>query len=189
MKGRCFGIVAVSVAAVIAAAIIIGQAAGLRLNVTDSAPHGLWHVRWPADAASIRRGDLVEVCPPVVPIVRLMGERGYLSAGDCAGSNVTPLLKPVSAVAGDTVHLTRGQPAAVNGVSLPNSAAMPFMPAWPEGDYAVKPGEVWLFSSYSAGSFDSRYFGPVELDRVRGLASPVAVRGDLEAMTLGVTRQ
>ncbi|EJD3148800.1 S26 family signal peptidase [Salmonella enterica] len=188
MTGRRFGIAALGVAAVIGAAITIGNAAGLRLNFTDSAPHGLWFVR-AAELAAIKRGDLVEVCPPASPVVRLMGDRGYLSRGDCAGSNVTPLLKPVSAVAGDTVRLQKGQLATVNGVALPNTVAMPAVPAWPDGDYIVKPGEVWLFSSYSAGSFDSRYFGPVRLASVRGVASPVAVRGDTAAITTGVIKQ
>ena len=77
----------------------------------------------------------------------------------------------------------------VNGVALPNTAAMPALPGWPAGRYIVQPGEVWLFSSYSAGSFDSRYFGPVVLASVRGIARPVAVIGDPAAITTGVTKQ
>ena len=53
----------------------------------------------------------------------------------------------------------------------------------------MQPGEVWLFSSYSAGSFDSRYFGPVVLASVRGIARPVVVIGDPAAITTGVTKQ
>lgn len=188
MKGRRFGIVAVSIAAVIGAAVTIGQATGLRLNMTDSAPHGLWLVR-AADVADIKRGELVEVCPPASPVVSVMAQRGYLSPGDCAGLAVTALLKPVSAVPGDTIRLQQGQPATVNGVALPNTVAMSAIPAWPDGTYTVEQGQAWLFSSYSAGSFDSRYFGPVELATVRGIALPVAVRGDTAAITTGVVHQ
>ncbi|WP_443694922.1 S26 family signal peptidase [Pseudomonas sp.] len=188
MKDRRFGIAAVSLAALIGAAITIGNTAGLRLNFTDSAPHGLWFVRATGESA-IKRGELVEVCPPELPLVRLMADRGYLSPGDCAGSGVTPLLKPVSAVPGDTIRLQQGQPVTVNGVALPNTVAMPAVPALPDGRYTVQPGQAWLFSSYSAGSFDSRYFGPVELASIRGLASPVAVHGDIAGITTGVTHQ
>lgn len=188
MKGRRFGIAAVSLAAVIGAAITIGNAAGLRLNFTDSAPHGLWLVR-ALDGKPVKRGELVEICPPATLVVQLMGQRGYLSPGNCAGSDVTPLLKPVSAVPGDTIHLQHGQPVTVNGVVLPNTSAMPAIPAWPDGTYIVQPGQAWLFSSYSAGSFDSRYFGPVELASVRGTASPVSIQGDIAAITTGVTHQ
>ena len=186
MKGRHFGIAAVSFAAVIGAAITLGHAAGLRLNMTDSAPHGLWLVR-AAETSSIKRGELVEVCPPALPVVSVMAQRGYLPPGDCAG--VTALLKPVSAVHGDTIRLQQGQPVMVNGVALPNTVAMSAIPAWPDGTYTVEQGQAWLFSSYSAGSFDSRYFGPVELSTVRGIASPVAVHGDTAAITTGVNHQ
>lgn len=60
MKGRRFGIAALCAAAVIGVAITTGYHAGLRLNFTDSAPHGLWLVQT-AEAASIKRGELVEV--------------------------------------------------------------------------------------------------------------------------------
>lgn len=188
MKGRRFGIAAISATIAFGAVFTIGHAAGLRLNLTDSAPHGLWLVR-AADMASIKRGALVEVCPPASPVVSVMVQRGYLSPGDCAGLAVTALLKPVSAVSGDTIRLEHGQPATVNGVALPNTVAMPAIPAWPDGTYTVKHGQAWLFSSYSAGSFDSRYFGPVELATVRGIATPVAVHGDPAVITTGVKHQ
>lgn len=187
MKGRRFGIAAVSFAAAIGLGITAGHQAGLRINITDSAPHGFWLVQ-PADAAAIQRGTLVEVCPPSVPIVRLMRERGYLDAGNCPDSVLTALLKPISAVAGDAVQFEPGRPVAVNGVPLPNTEALPALPSWPPGRYVVRPGEVWMFSSYSAGSFDSRYFGPVTLAHVRGIARPVAVIGDPATITTGVTR-
>ncbi|MDE1475893.1 S26 family signal peptidase [Xenorhabdus bovienii] len=188
MKGRRFAIAALSVTPVIAAVFTIGHLQGFRFNLTASAPHGLWIVR-PGNTKGIKRGALIEVCPPVLPIVRLMAERGTLSAGDCAISGVMSFLKPVSAVQGDIVHLKTGQPATVNGSVLPNTMSMPAIPAWPDGDYVVKPGEVWLFSSYSAGSFDSRYFGSVALSNVRGVAFPVVVFGNTADMTRGVTKQ
>lgn len=188
MTQRRFGIAAVCAAGVIGAAITAANYAGLRLNFTDSAPHGLWLVQT-AEAASIKRGELVEVCPPALPVVRLMAERHYLTAGNCDDTGLTPLLKPVSAVAGDAIQLEPGQPVTVNGVALPNTAAMPAVPSWPAGRYIVQPGQVWLFSTYSAGSFDSRYFGPVELASVRGIAQPLAISGDVAAVTTGVTKQ
>lgn len=187
MKGRRFGIVAVVVAAVIAIVITGSYQAGLRLNFTESAPAGLWFVE-SVGVDSLKPGDLVEVCPPDLPIVRLMSERGYLEAGNCQGSGVRPLLKPVSAVAGDVIQFESGKPVIVNGAALPNTAVMSAVPGWPEGCYMVQPDEVWLFSSYNPGSFDSRYFGPVKLASVRGLARPVVVKGDPAAMLTGVKK-
>ena len=57
---------------------------------------------------------------------------------------------------------------AVNGRLLPNTAPLVTDTAgrplshWPFGRYVVAPGTVWVASSYSSRSFDSRYFGPVE---------------------------
>jgi len=183
MKGRRFGIAAVSAAAAIAAAITIGHAAGLRFNFTHSAPSGLWHVQR-TDVSALGRGELVEVCPPASTIVRLMADRGYLEPGDCAETNVTPLLKPIAAVAGDRVTIAQGRAVTVNGHTLPNTAPMKAIPAWQDGSYTVAPGQVWLFSTYSAGSFDSRYFGPVNIASVRARATPILIGGDAKNMTL-----
>lgn len=188
MTGRLFGIVALVSTTVIGTAITAGYHAGLRLNFTDSAPHGLWFVKSSA-LDGVKRGVLVEVCPPDLPVVRLMAERGYLAIGDCQGAGVTTLLKPVSAVAGDTIQLDQGRGVIVNNVPLPNTAAMPAIPGWPSGRYVVQPGEIWMFSSYSPGSFDSRYFGPVPLSLVKGLARPIVIAGDPAAITTGVIKQ
>jgi type IV secretory pathway protease TraF len=39
----------------------------------------------------------------------------------------------------------------------------------------VAKGEVWVISSYNRLSFDGRYFGPVAISRVEGLAQPLIV--------------
>ncbi|MFC7208876.1 S26 family signal peptidase [Comamonas endophytica] len=130
------------------------------------------------------RRRLVEICPPAAPVVDWMRDRGYLAAGGC-DMQVAPLLKPIQAIAGDVVRLQPGRPAVVNGRELQNTRALPFMRAYPAGEYQVGPGEVWVFSSYSDGSFDSRYFGPVPLSRVRGIATPLWVSGSTAALSSG----
>lgn len=189
MSRRRFAYIGWGVAASLAAGLTLAHVSGLRLNFTHSAPSGLWHVRAIAPAA-LERGKLVEVCPPPAPIVVAMRERGYLSQGwlgRCEPAGVAALLKPVAAVAGDRVTVHHGEPVKVNGVALANTKAEKGIPAWPDGEYVVQPGQVWLFSSYSAGSFDSRYFGPVPVTNVRGEASPILIRGDTATMTIGVT--
>jgi conjugative transfer signal peptidase TraF len=158
-------------------ALLGAGAAGLRVNATASMPRGLWRVA-PA-AGPIRRGAIVSLCLPQGPLLRLALRRGYLGAGPCPGG-AEPLLKPVAAIAGDTVRIT---PAgiAVNGAPLPNSAARkqdsagrPLSPM-PSGTYRVAPGAVWVVSSHAGRSFDSRYFGPVPVSDVRGTARPLWV--------------
>lgn len=152
---------------------------GVRVNLTDSAPHGIWVVR-AFEATKLRRGLLVDICPPTLPITNIMKDRGYLGPGQCNG--VMPLLKPVVAISGDVVSVTKSG-VMVNGKLLSNSSSLNAIPGVPCGTYKVKSGEVWVISSYSSGSFDSRYFGPVNLSGINGVADPVYVFGDVSKIT------
>lgn len=179
-RSKKIGVAGFVVTALIATFFGAGYQMGFRINETESAPSGVWRVK---PVQSVKAGDLVEACPPDLPVVRVMLERGYLVQGRCA-AGVIPLLKAVAAVEGETVAIQHGKPAAVDGRELPNTAALSAIPAFPDGSYLVKPGTVWLFSTYSSGSFDSRYFGPVELEQITGQAFPVWVKGDAQQMKL-----
>src|SRR5205807_2595642 len=144
---------------------LVASWAGLRLNDSPSMPTGLYVRTSSASSAS-----LVVFCP-ADPFARLSVERGYRSRGNCP-DGAEPLAKPIVACPGDVVEMSaRGM--AVNGRLLANtgplvtdSAGRP-LPHWPFGRYVVAPGTVWVASSYSVRSFDSRYFGPVESSQVR----------------------
>ncbi|MDQ3186483.1 MAG: S26 family signal peptidase [Pseudomonadota bacterium] len=153
----------------------------LKINLTDSAPGGLW-VEHQIDQSLLKHGMLVSICPPEKPVVQLMADGGYLTIGNCPKTQVAPLLKSIKALPGDLVRIEAGIPASVNGLPILNSIAKQSIPAWPDGEYIVQPEEVWIFSSYSASSFDSRYFGPVKLSAIRGEAAPLLVRGNMEQM-------
>lgn len=174
MKDHAFNMALLTTVGLLA----MGVSAGLRLNLTDSAPRGIW---LEAPHTTLKRGMVVAVCPPAVPVVRTMLQQGYLAYGKCDGS-VAPLLKTVAALPGDHVTLLRGSLAQVNGVPVPNTIARPSLSAWPDGEYTVQPNQLWIFSSYNANSFDSRYFGPVDFSAVRGEASPLLVDGNMEAL-------
>jgi len=171
--------VAVAVCATTALAIgaLTARAAGLRVNATASMPRGLWRVT-PVNA-DLDRGEIVSVCPPEVPATREAAARGYLVAGGCEGGT-EPLVKPVAAVAGDMVTVAP-EGIAVNGAAIGNTARLTQDSAGralhpvPAGSYLVAPGQVWLLSGHTPRSFDSRYFGPVPVGNVLGLARPVWV--------------
>jgi type IV secretory pathway protease TraF len=44
---------------------------------------------------------------------------------------------------------------------------------WPEGVYRVEEGTIWVLSTYNISSYDSRYFGPIELSSVLRYGHPV----------------
>ena len=151
----------------------LGTVAGFRVNVTRSLPLGLYHV---GDASAVERGSAVIVCLPEA-WARFALRRGILGPGHCEGGSYG-LGKMVLAVGGDVVEF-RQEGLRVNGRSIPNSRTLErdrhgrSMPHHPWGSYKLRPGEVWLFSPYHRGAFDSRYFGPISSRRIRSVIRPV----------------
>ena len=143
--------------------------AGLRINGSPSLPVGLYLVTTQSDR------NLVEFCP-TGPFAHLAIIRGYRNAGSCPDGGA-PLLKPVVARTGDIVEVS-AMGLTVNGHLLPKTAPMKYdtknrsLTSWPSGRYTVAEDSVWVASSYNVRSFDSRYFGPVPLDRVRDYVRP-----------------
>ncbi|WEX79496.1 conjugative transfer signal peptidase TraF (plasmid) [Sinorhizobium numidicum] len=142
-----------------------------RINLTPSEPLGLWHVVKLDRPAAV--GDLVFICSPQTAATREARTRGYLRAGLCPGG-VAPLIKTVIAVAGQRVEV--GASVNVDGSPVPSSGLAPRdghgrpMTWFPGG--IVPAGCVFLHSPF-AGSYDSRYFGPIPASGVLGLAQEV----------------
>jgi conjugative transfer signal peptidase TraF len=141
--------------------------AGLRLNLTGSLPVGLYV----ASRAAPVRGALVLACLPA-SVAAFAKERGYVPRGGACPGGVVPVGKPVLAIPGDTVTVTPTG-LLVNGAPVSNSRPLAAdrkgrpLPQLALGRYDVGPGELWVVSSYSRLSFDSRYFGAVEAAQVR----------------------
>jgi len=147
---------------------------GLRVNFTDSLPRGFYWITNDSKAV------LVEFCPPSA-FSMLSVRRGYRPSGICPDRKA-PLLKPVIARAGDTVVVS-AEGISVNGRKLPNTKPRPFdsggrpLNAWPRGVYSVPAAMVWVVSTYHPNSFDSRYFGPISVARIRHRLRPLWVAG------------
>lgn len=144
---------------------------GLRINVTPSEPLGLWRIV-PVDRP-VAVGDLVFVCPPPGSTSTFGLERGYLHIGLCPGGTA-PLIKTVAALPGARVDI--GANVVIDHIAIPSSRisqsdgrGRPLVP-WSGG--IVPAGHVFLHSPF-AGSYDSRYFGPIPAAGVLGAARPV----------------
>jgi len=126
--------------------------------------------------APIRRGELVAGCLPVNAEQEGLA-RGYLGSGDCPGG-AEPVLKMIGGLRGDEVDVEAGW-IAVNGNRFANSATVSrdsigrllTHVVW--GKRRVGPEEVWLFGLNNRRSWDSRYFGPIPLRAIRGVAEPL----------------
>jgi len=152
-------------------AISIAWFGNYRINLTPSEPLGLWRIVKLARPAAV--GDLVFICPPQTTTMREARARGYLRSGPCPGG-VTPLIKSITAVAGQRVEVEAG--VSVDGRSVPSSNVVQLdgqgrrMTPFPGG--IVPAGSVFLHSPFT-GSYDSRYFGPIPEAGVLGLAQEV----------------
>jgi conjugative transfer signal peptidase TraF len=164
----------------IGAALILGLSVaaytfGFRLNLSASIPPGVYRVT----KDPVAKGSLVLVCLPPA-LSAFARSRDYVRAGSCKDGNA-PVGKVVAAAAGDTVDVTASG-LMVNGGQLSNTRPLGndgrgrALPHIESGRYIVRTGQIWLASSYSTRSFDSRYFGPVPVDRIVSSVRPIVRR-------------
>jgi conjugative transfer signal peptidase TraF len=144
---------------------------GIRINITSSLQRGFYVVSRRASA------NLVEFCPEgEAAIISL--QRGYRTPGETCSDGGSSLMKPIAAVAGDRVEVTTNG-IRVNGKLIPNSAAHfkdhhgRRLYPWPNGEYIVPAGSLWVVSDFNSWSFDSRYFGPIPSSLVQHHLRPV----------------
>lgn len=149
----------------------MAQIGGYRLNLTPSEPLGLWRIE-PLHRP-VETGEMVFVCPPMTATFKQAGERGYLRRGLCV-SGFAPLIKTVVAISGQHVEIT--DHVIIDGRALSastvrqrdgNGRKLTFDPGG-----VVPPGHLFLHSSFES-SYDSRYFGPIPVGGVLGLARPI----------------
>jgi conjugative transfer signal peptidase TraF len=138
--------------------------AHLVYNPSDSMSRG-WYRIEPSDAPRV--GDVVLVRLPS-EAAALAARRGYLSNG-------IPLLKRVGAMTSQRVcvekHVVRIDGKAVANTRKVDGQGRP-LPVWSHCR-RLRQGELFLLSTTSPASFDSRYFGPVSASDVIGVAQPL----------------
>ena len=130
----------------------------VRLNVSGSLPYGLY--RLAPIPHPLARGTVVLL--PVPESVQHVW------------SQWVPLLKPVAAVAGDTVCSTEGR-LCINGEDygpILRTAHGTHLPHRLQGCCVVQDGEVFL-ASHVGNSLDSRYFSCVRIGDLTAHAIPI----------------
>jgi len=131
-------------------------------NVTPSIPVGLYHVTH----RSPRRGDLVLVALPE-RVRGLAGDRQYLGPKSL-------LIKPVAAIGGDRVCRLNSR-VWISGHAVVIARAADALdrplPTW-RGCRILSSTQIFVLSR-SSDSFDSRYFGPLHVRSVVGIAAPI----------------
>jgi conjugative transfer signal peptidase TraF len=149
---------------------------GFVFNFTHSAPFGIYRLVAQPTPDTRNNSPYAFFCPDQ----RWPGFRNNpntrRSLGTCP-DGYAALLKPVVAWPGDVVT-TSSAGVIVDGIPVPNSSPLTRdslgreLHPYPYGTYEVLAGQIWVLSSYSSRSFDSRYFGPVPLRTVREWVRP-----------------
>ncbi|MGN6773668.1 conjugative transfer signal peptidase TraF [Rhizobium sp.] len=157
--------------AILGGGVAVAIVGGYRINLTPSEPLGLWRIA--ALDRVVSAGDLVFICPPQTPVIREARERGYLRSGTCPGG-VAPLIKTVIAVPGQHVDIGAGvaidgRPIAFSDLAQHDGKGRPMVPY---SGGAVPAQSVFLHSPFRS-SYDSRYFGPLPVSGILGLAQEV----------------
>jgi conjugative transfer signal peptidase TraF len=147
-------------------------AAGIRLNTTPSIPVGVYRLT----DERIVKGSYVLFCPPPATVFDMAKARGYLGAGFCPGG-YGQMMKKILAVKDDVVAIGING-VQVNGQLLPLSvpikadgAGRP-LPGY-EASWTLGSAEVLVMSDSNRGSFDGRYFGPIQRSQIEGVIRPV----------------
>ena len=150
---------------------------GLRINESPSLPIGIWRVSPARPRLAKRRYR--QLLPS-----RYIGFSRGAGARLCRQRTVRRRLRAAS----QTRRRDRGGPPSqtgegiringrliVNSKSLGRDGSGRTLPSTGTDDVIVAKGEVWVISSYNPLSFDSRYFGPIPISRIEGLARPLFV--------------
>ena len=136
-------------------------------NPSDSVPRGWYRIGRLDSAASLHIGSIVLARLPADE-APFAAQRGYLPSG-------VPILKRIGALAPQSVcvcdQLVRIDGAVVASVRTHDGAHRPLQ-AWSQcRPLAV--GELFLLGDANPASFDSRYFGPISVSAVLGVARPL----------------
>jgi conjugative transfer signal peptidase TraF len=167
LSGRAKAVLALILMIYVAVPTILA-AMHLHMNYTDSVPVGLYReVRGPAEYAAL--------CVPEGVLQHAMRVGLEITPGDCPGG-VAPILKPVFRASVDSSIRYGEAGFIVAGKLLSNTApkrrsrtGAP-LAHYSFGEYRTG---LWAISGYNPDSFDSRYFGPMDVGAIRFYAKPV----------------
>jgi conjugative transfer signal peptidase TraF len=133
-------------------------------NASASVPIGLYSVHEPG---VLKVGDIVVARPPG-PLARYLAARRSLPRR-------VPLIKPIAALAGQTV-CRRGGALSIDGVALARAMDRDRLgrplPRW-QGCRVLGRSEVFLMNAGQPDSLDGRYFGPLPITAIVGRAVPL----------------
>jgi len=158
---------------ILTAMVILFKTNGYILNNTSSYPIGIYKI---TKKDLYNKGTLVSFCAPQNNTIKKLVEYGF-AASNATCKNGTPiLLKKLVALEGDKITIINNH-VYINTILQPKSKIF-FVGR--SGNYLerqnsqiINKGNFWAMSDYNERSYDSRYYGQVSLDNIKGAAMPV----------------
>lgn len=166
MRRALLACIGFGLAALIAPTLLHVQARVV-YNPSDSVARGWYRITPDVGPDSLRVGSIVLARLPD-SVAAFAAQRGYLPSD-------VPILKRIGAVAPQSVCV-RAQVVRIDGDPVATArlrdGAHRLLSAWAQcrplaGD------ELFLLSNTNPASFDSRYFGPIDMSAVLGVARPL----------------
>jgi len=153
--------------------ILLFKANGYILNNTSSYPIGIYKI---TQQKVYTKGDFISFCAPQNNTIKKLVEYGF-AASNATCKNGTPvLLKKIVALEDDKVTIINNH-VYINTI-LQSKSKIFFVGRG--GNYLerqdsqiIRKGNFWAMSDYNERSYDSRYYGQVSLDNIKGTAMPV----------------
>ncbi len=174
LRTLCFSLTIAGIVILVIAVVAVAN--GFVFNCTHSAPFGLYKEIEGFPSIPHEPAPYAFFCPDNRwPFMR--DQPNYRSPMRTCPDGYAPLIKPVVAWAGDIVQNSR-EGIAVNGRPIHHTLPIDHdsrgrkIHPYPFGTYLVEPDQVWVVSSFSPRSFDSRYFGPIPIRCVRAWVRP-----------------
>jgi conjugative transfer signal peptidase TraF len=143
------------------------------INSGSSIPPGLY---WKVDKP-LAIGKTVVLCPPNEPVFQEARQLGLIKGGSCP-DNFENLMLKVVGKRKDIVTINENG-VYVNDVLLPESKPplkineRQALLSDNVNHYELKENEILLMSDSTENPFDSRYFGPIEVDQIDSVISPI----------------
>lgn len=156
--------------------ILILYLSGYRYNHSTSYPKGIYQLT--KQQISYEKGQLVLFCPPNNATLQLALKRQYLRYGMCKGG-FEPVIKKVFGTTDDIISFNNGV-VNINSLPIENTTVLAhdsigrYLPQLT--DLVVPNKSYFLLSDYKPKvSFDSRYYGSVPIDNIKGLVIPIYI--------------
>ncbi len=145
----------------------------LVLNNTSSYPIGIYRV---LEKKMYEKGDMVSFCAPLNETVKKLVSFGFASGNSTCKNNTPVLLKKLVALHGDVITI-KDKFVFVNN-NLQKNSNIYFVGSSgnvleKQNSQVIESGNFWAMSDYNKKSYDSRYYGQVELSNIIGSAEPI----------------